>query len=454
MTFRLERLTLQNFRLFRQLEVDLDERLTVFVAENGGGKSALVAAVALVFEPFVDELTGYVSRGLAPSDVRAMRGPDGSVERALPAVLSASVQLRAVGGAVRLERSSINPRAKGLTGPGAFDLTSFADRLGGELRAFIENGAAPPVLPVVCVFGTARLWVADAVRRGAAPKGEFLSRMRGYDECLSAISSFPSFVQWFKRVSEEADASARRGATSPHNPDGRLEAVRRAVRTVLEPVGLTDLVWDYLAEELAADHPIRGRVPMSQLSDGIRIMIAVVADIAHRCVRLNPQFGANAAAETHGIVLIDEVDMHLHPKWQQVVLDLLLKAFPKVQFIVTTHSPQVLSSVDHKRIRVLKQVGNDIVVSTPAQQTRGVESATLLATLMGVDPVPPVVEADWLARYRGMIEDGLAGSVEAIALRAKLEGHFGAGHPLIRDCDTAIRFQGYRAKAGPRGSGA
>jgi predicted ATP-binding protein involved in virulence len=85
---------------------------------------------------------------------------------------------------------------------------------------------------------------------------------------------------------------------------------------------------------------------VEQLSDGVRNMIALVADIAYRMARLiNSDLGREAARETPGLVLIDEVDMHLHPEWQQVVLKTLTLAFPRVQFVLTTHSPQVISPV-------------------------------------------------------------------------------------------------------------
>jgi predicted ATP-binding protein involved in virulence len=95
-----------------------------------------------------------------------------------------------------------------------------------------------------------------------------------------------------------------------------------------------------------AHHDQHGELSVALLSDGIRNMIGMVADIAFRATKLNPQFGFLAAKETPGVVLIDEVDMHLHPEWQQVVLQSLTTAFPALQFIVTTHSPQVLTTVN------------------------------------------------------------------------------------------------------------
>jgi predicted ATP-binding protein involved in virulence len=77
-------------------------------------------------------------------------------------------------------------------------------------------------------------------------------------------------------------------------------------------------------------------------------MLATAADIAHRASTLNPHLGAQAARETPGLVLIDEVDLHLHPRWQRRVVGDLLKAFPLVQFVATTHSPFIIQSLPNE----------------------------------------------------------------------------------------------------------
>ena len=93
--------------------------------------------------------------------------------------------------------------------------------------------------------------------------------------------------------------------------------------------------------------------PWSELSDGYHAFIALVADIARRAVMLNEFDGAEAPARVEGVVLIDELDLHLHPRWQRVALPRLREAFPRLQFIISTHSPQVLSSAENRQVRRL-----------------------------------------------------------------------------------------------------
>ena len=225
-----------------------------------------------------------------------------------------------------------------------------------------------------------------------------------------------------------------------------LTAVREATRTVLAPTGWSELDWDVDLRSLVANHPQAGRLPLSFLSDGVRTMLALVADVARRCASLNPHLSGDAARETPGVLLIDEVDMHLHPRWQQVVVGLLREAFPSLQMLLTTHSPHVLSTVDRQSIRVLRTIDSGTVVDTPHLQTRGVMSADVLASIMGVDPVPQIEEASWLSQYRALIEDGDFDGADARELRQKLVAHFGETHPLIADCDRLIRFQAFRIK--------
>jgi predicted ATP-binding protein involved in virulence len=185
------------------------------------------------------------------------------------------------------------------------------------------------------------------------------------------------------------------------------------------------------------------------LSDGVRTMLALVADVARRCASLNPHLSDKAPQETPGILMIDEVDMHLHPRWQQQVLELLSSAFPALQIIVSTHSPHVLSTVEKSSIRVLHTGGPEAFIETPKIQTRGVESADVLASVMGVDPVPRVEEARKLSAYRAFIEDGRADVAEALALRRNLIAHFGESHPVIREADRLRRFQQFRVARTP-----
>ena len=127
------------------------------------------------------------------------------------------------------------------------------------------------------------------------------------------------------------------------------------------------------------------RMPINQLSDGYKSTISLVADIAYRMAVLNPQLLGSVCSQTDGIVLIDEVDLHLHPEWQQQILADLTAIFPKVQFIVTTHAPAVISSVEQECVRVLHNNQIDL----PALETYGRDTNGILRAVMGVSERQP-----------------------------------------------------------------
>ena len=129
------------------------------------------------------------------------------------------------------------------------------------------------------------------------------------------------------------------------------------------------------------------KLPMRMLSDGLKITISMVADIAYRMAVLNPQLLDHILDETPGIVLIDEVDMHLHPEWQKRIMADLHYIFPKVQFIVTTHSPSVLANVTREHILLLE----DGEIYMPQQATYGRDVSTILQQMMKVEVRPKKV---------------------------------------------------------------
>ena len=117
--------------------------------------------------------------------------------------------------------------------------------------------------------------------------------------------------------------------------------------------GAKDFYYDTDADQIMIKLDKEGLVPFNYLSDGYRNMVAMVADIAHRASRLNPHFDSESAKKTQGIVLIDEIDLHLHPKWQRRVVDDLQEAFPNIQFVATTHSPFIIQSLKAVRLLIL-----------------------------------------------------------------------------------------------------
>lgn len=161
-----------------------------------------------------------------------------------------------------------------------------------------------------------------------------------------------------------------------------LEQITSALGAALD--SFESIRYDFQTKKILVDWRSQGAsrdsVAFEHLSAGQRAVICLVADIARRVCLLNPHLGDRVNAETEGIVLIDELDMHLHPEWQRALTRGLVKAFPKVQFIVASHSPQVIGEVPHENVILLTPEGP----VTP-QGSFGMTSNQVLQELMGAE---------------------------------------------------------------------
>jgi predicted ATP-binding protein involved in virulence len=448
---RLNNLEVENFRCFSKFKIDFHEKLTVIVAPNGGGKTSVLDATAIALWPFTSTMQRKdASPGFDPGDLRRVRSRFGSMQTLSPVSVKSSAFLDKSETPLSWQRFR-KSAAKGTrtSKTGATQLQRFASKLWYQNVTFtVEVSDFIPTYPLLAYYGTGRLWDQGRLTFGKLYRNNpDTGRESGYEDSLSPKSSYKSFVDWFGRYSNEAKGEEDSGKLSHHKPADKLHALTVAVDTLLKPTGWHSLSWDYAEKRPVATHPDHGTLPVDFLSDGLRNTIGLTSDIAHRCARINPHFGADAAFLTPGIVLIDEVDMHLHPEWQQLVLLALQSAFPLVQFIVTTHSPQVLTTVKRESIRILSQDKNGIwSADKPDEETKGIESSSAMNDVMGVNQIPPVPEAGWRSDYTALIEDGAHESCVGRELRARLVALYGAQHPIILDFDRLIRFQAFKSK--------
>ncbi len=456
---RIDHLRLQNFRCFAACKLNLHPTLTVLVAENAQGKTALLDALRLALQVFVAMIwRGSKTRGFEQTDIHLTRGDqDHVMEPRLPCQFSVDGEIdgELVTWGRALSKDSHHPRA---STKDTNEIRRIARRLAeqSDIRRLVQTDSSS-VLPVVAYYGTGRLYDERRLSEGKRWLAETSpGRFSAYLDCLSPSSSYKAFSAWFGQKWEQVSDPRFRAVGFEARPENHITAVRDAVSTVLEPTGWTTIVWEPAIKDdgrilrpgyIALEHSLKGRLPLTHLSDGVRNMVALVGDLTHRCVGLNPFLGEDAAKRTPGIVLIDEVEMHLHPRWQQLVVGLLSSAFPCVQFVMSTHSPQVLTTLTRDSIRMLDQ--NDDggwSSSCPAEETKGVENSTVMNDVMGVNPVPPVPEAGWRDDYTALIETGVHETAEGMKLRAKLAALYGDQHPIILDFERLIRFQAFKRR--------
>jgi predicted ATP-binding protein involved in virulence len=434
---RIDSIEVRNYRRFAHLAVDFHPELTVVVAKNGCGKTAVLDAIAVALGPFIGAFDNATGVHFRASDVRRVRNPKAvpvEMEQQYPLTMTAEGVINGRPDTWRRELAGAKSRT---TYGESRGLTDYGKSLQGMVRdTAAGEGSGPPVLPLVSYYGTGRLWGDRRLTTGKTTENA-TSRMAGYLDCLDSASHYKVFADWFERLCrmeyEERNVPERLTEVL-----GLLSAIRTAVDAALSISGWHGITFKSSQLGIVAEHDTDGQLPVEWLSDGIRNMIALVADIAHRAVRLNAHLGSEAARLTPGIVMIDEVDMHLHPEWQQTVVQSLRSAFPRVQLIVTTHSPQVLTTVRKEHVRLL---GEDGVVRTLSDDlgTFGSESSRLLQEVFGVHSRPPGVEAvAKLHEYMRLIESNEHETTRAKHLRRDLEDSMGSGDPDLLLADIRI----------------
>lgn len=451
---KLKRLTLKNFRCFDELDIELHDQLTVLIAPNGAGKTTLLDAARIALSSFikgidVSSARPHVLASITPDDVRLKKMPSGSMEPQKPTEIIADGIL----GTDKEDRTtwkswreSVETKTRMFRCATAEHLTRFAT----DLQAKSQNSATSDntELPLILYQGTGRLWYQGRFTAKVDDKElqqQTYSRIWGYENCLTATSGYKQFEDWFGWLYKSYQELQIAMLENPNHHNQQeldffkewVNAVQAAVNEVTESVtGWKNLQYrQSQGQKLVMEHDECGFMPLDMLSDGLRNIVILVADIAFRCVRLNPQYGRKAAMKTHGVVLIDEVDMFLHPAWQQQVISSLQRAFENLQFIVTTHSPQVISTVDSKCIRILE---NGKVHPAPAG-SKGAESTRILKRLFKVDPRPILEDnAQMLREYEQMVYDDNWDSIEAAELRAKLNEAFAGEEPKLTELDEHI----------------
>ncbi|WP_044406085.1 AAA family ATPase [Thiomicrospira microaerophila] len=429
---RIEQITLCNFRRFSELRMSFHPRLTVIVAKNGQGKTSILDGSTVALGSYFSSFEFGQARNFDRYDAKYISTfKNLEKDQCYPVSVSADVYFSKQ--PHQILRELRGPKGRTTTGD-AFEINQYAKSLAQSLTSNQEVS-----LPLLAYYGSGRLWNSHKnMKRKLVLTA---SRSMGYEDCFSAASSYKQVQEWMIKATFAVIQEGAMGEDSGSNLKRQLACVQNSINQVLESEGWRNFHYSIPHEELAMTHDQLGPLPVSLLSDGVRAMVSMVADMAWRCAKLNPHFGEDAAQKTEGIVLIDEVDMHLHPEWQQRVIQSLTKTFPNIQFIVTTHSPQVLSTVPRESIRVLSEFNGEMIAEEPKAHSYGEPSNDVLEAIMGVDPQPPIAEKQSLDRLTELVDQGDYASEEAKNLSSLLQEKLNKAHPQLQKIERSIRRQ-------------
>lgn len=424
---RIDRLLIENFKKFKRLEVEFPERLTLLVGENGAGKTAILDALAVaasiwLVEPPDSRLIGS-SRNILRHEIRLepeRRGDRVQFRQRRPVSIDAdgwifskpvhwSRKIRATG------TRTTNAGAK--------------EALAAAHEAYHRDSLGDQVaFPVIAYYGAGRAWLRSNEPKPRPVAAEPAWRWAAFYDCLNERIRFEQLRRWFQR--EAAERGNRKGEWRP----GFL-AVRDAILRAVPDA--TDIWFDVDLDQivLSIGHIAQ---PFDNLSAGQRMMLALVADLAIKMVNQNAFLVADDPSrvleETQGLVLVDELDVHLHPKWQRRVASDLKTVFPSIQFVCTSHSPQVIGELKPSEILLLDDSG----VGHPPS-SYGLDSSRVLKEIMDAPNRTELVQ-QLLDRFARLIDsDHLQDAQQVLD---NLESQLGESDPEVVRGRSLLSFLG------------
>jgi len=405
----IEYIKLNNFRCFSDITVCFDKKLTVLVGKNGTGKTALLDAVAVFLKAFMEKrasLVNFSAFEIKTNDISIRENGN----------FAYLVKIRD-GEEIKLVFKKTQDREDLLR---AYDEAIF-----NSLEKHMSCA------PIFAYYGAQR-----CLPQNYKEKGFIEGARAAYANSFSSQIDFHSSLKWFD--AKDAEEARRRS----NNKDlGYIDPVLAAVRNAIT-IALGEDTYEFphmdgVPPELFINNKINNlSYKIDQLSDGYKTMLALVMDLARRMAMVGSAKGNDTGSNTlnnKSIVLIDEVELHLHPSWQQKVLPSLVNIFPMTQFIVSTHSPQVITSIKPENIRIM--TGDKAII--PDTMTYGTESEHVLEEIFGVNPRPSNEVKEKLDEYLDLVNNGRGNTPEARAIRAKLETWI-MGDPILTQADMFI----------------
>jgi predicted ATP-binding protein involved in virulence len=451
---KLKSMGLTNFRGFSRLDIDFDERMTVIAGVNGAGKSSILEAIAIAYSHSLPEFTTSreKARPIVSSDIR-QGNSSCSIEIESDDLLKASLitwlykesleknEQREIEEKLKASRESLSklqsgtPDYKNLKNEIAWSEKRLQGGFEKRLRWLFtdtyetdtrlrQHLKSSPQQPLVVYYSTKRfLSRLPPKLSGALPFKQAAAYKNSLDQVEVSLSDF---AKWHRVLL--STRTARKNSQHTERVLGSLgQAITKLLPDIIDFYLHIDAspprysVTKYAMAELQDKNEKAGiRLFLEQLSDGERGLLGMVLDLARRLAIANPD-SDDPIVEGEALVLIDEIELHLHPSWQRQVMRQLKSTFPRCQFVVTTHSPQVIGQIRPDGLRLLQRDSSGSVSLVPTPQSFGMDSSWVLQNIMGVpardyeteqrlSKVYDAIDGDEFEKARGL----------AVALRADI----------------------------------
>lgn len=402
-----EKIHIENFKGIDCCDLSFKKGFNLIIGENGKGKTSILEALSVGISAFIDGLPqkNLKPRTFVADDIRTVYEPQGDgafqAKHYWPKIdITAFIDkkeytwARSQEGIHGVTRNSTNI-------------------VGRKAENLLEEGKA--ILPVISYQSAARIWAQKREDSYELMTRWRTDRQEGYRECVNDTFSRDFLMNWCARMEQIAWQN--------NKPVREYEAVKQAVSTAMTILEDDEVhvFYDKRSEELLYDKEDKV-LPIRSLSAGYQSLIWMIFDIAYRMAVLNP-FLLEHVCETPGVVFIDELDVHLHPRWQWKVISVLQKVFPKVQFIATTHSPMIIASA--KNVWCINI--EDLTHPVAAKNGYGLEIKYILKNIQNADDMPAKVSELIRSFYQAIDKLDLA---KARMVLQNLQAEIGENSPV------------------------
>ncbi len=391
----IQQIQIKNFRCFEDLTVNLNPDVNIFVGNNGSGKSAVLDAIAAGMYAYVIELQHAVDPDFATTHK--------------PIIFQRDLQAKPNNQPVTTtaEFSVVATNFPSWKVTYSREITSNDD---DSLNIFYEEhpintsifvGSNLPKIkrllislknnPESQLSVIAYYKVNRNLTNVTKIKNLFIKSFDRFDalkNSFDATSSFTDLANWFfsREIQELREGKNRKDINFEFTD---LQQIRKAISTIIAPnarVYFSQTDSAKLMVEWETETGEKIELSLNQLSSGNRNMLALVMDFARRLAQANPQMENPLEAEA--VLMIDELDLHLHPTWQQKIIPDLRKVFPNTQIIATTHSPEIVTTVERHQVKILE---NYQIKECPSP-TRGMKSSDIVSSVLGLENLRPDTE--------------------------------------------------------------
>ena len=335
----LNQIKILNYKGIKDMQIRFAPGINLLIGDNGVGKTSVLDALSVALGGFFTGIKGVHAPGIWQTDIRfethRLAGASTTIEYMNPTAVDceANVDGEIMKWVRARDEGPLNPRTK------------ISNREIAKYAAQISNDANH-LLPLIRYVGTSRVINIKRNRPSAGQK-QLKDRRCGYIGCLDSGFDTEGIKDWCLKM--------EMAAFHQKNTIPEYEAFKATVSSIMKKMSDLEIApkisYSRVFEDIVYSERDKEEIPIQYLSAGYQSLLWMSVDLAYRLALLNP--GQLDFSLATGVVLIDELDMHLHPKWQWNVLGALEETFPNIQFIIATHSPIIISSCKNGQLIML-----------------------------------------------------------------------------------------------------